>query len=125
MVICSKSHCRTSGDLNTYFSVLSITPSAMFLGISLPKVVSVETEIAQLSEHKTDFICDRIRLTQNGIHDDQSHIMFYVEFSFIAFLSELLDALDDTFVEYWNVTVQNWQTERRIYQFPLLLPSVS
>ena len=51
--------------------------------------------------------------------------MFDVEFSFIAFLSEMVNALNNTFVEDWNVAVQNWQTERWIHQFPLTFPSVS
>lgn len=51
-------------------------------------------------------------LTQNGIHDDQFNIMFYVELSLITFLFEIVNALDDTRVKDWNVAVQDWQTER-------------
>lgn len=53
-------------------------------------------------------------LTQNGVHDDQCNIVFDIELALIAFLLQIVDALHDTFVEDWNVAVQDWQTERRI-----------
>jgi hypothetical protein len=98
-----------SKTFDTYFSVLSITPSAISLGTSLPKVVSVKSPTQKFYKSEKIYLFMIVGLlTQNGIHDDQCDIMFDVKFSLITFLFEMVNALNDTSVKDWNVAVQDW-----------------